>query len=297
MCVRFFLSGILALLVSLPAVAQHAIDVQQKAVAGEYYEALLLYDKMAKRRATVDATIAAGKSAWALGLADRAILEIDSVLRTSTLPAEKRARLLLSRGVIEFQEQRYQNAILFVEKTMELLPNASALRGKAWVLWGESLYALGSYGIAEKKYEHALTESADALKADVHYLLGRCQMELARFSEAKVHFESLPVTHSRTPDALRYLATIALNSGAFEDAEFWLVRGREHFPDHFIDSWVDYALARVAMHKNDSERVSEIYEEAATKFPPSDHWLNLLAAANESYHWNRRARHSGEVRK
>lgn len=272
-----------------PLYAQHAIDVQRKTLEGQHYDALLLYDKMSKRRVTIDAAIAAGKSAWALGLSERAIAEFDAVLRKPGIPDDKRARLLLSRGILEYQSERYQIAILYVEKVMNIVREPSPLRAKAWMLWGESLYELGSYGSAKEKYSTALKEASDSLLGDIHYLIGRCEVKLGQLEAARVHFESLPIMHSKTPDAIRSLASIALQLGTYDDVEFWLTRGRQQFPEYFIDSWVDYALAKVAMHKNNTDRVHEIYVQAVQKYPPSDHWLNLLSAAHESYYWQSRA--------
>ncbi len=60
------------------AFAQHSIDVQRLAAKGEYFEALANYEKLPKRRANTEAITAAARSAWGLGLSDRAIQEYDN---------------------------------------------------------------------------------------------------------------------------------------------------------------------------------------------------------------------------
>ena len=53
----------------------------------------------------------------------------------------------------------------------------------------------------------------------------------------------------------------------------------------FLDSWVDYALLQVAINQGAADEVKSIQLEASKKYPPSDHWLNLLNAAAESFVW------------
>ena len=44
-----------------PVQAQHSIEVQRLTARGEYFNALAVYEKMPKRKAGVQAVIAAGK--------------------------------------------------------------------------------------------------------------------------------------------------------------------------------------------------------------------------------------------
>jgi len=276
---------ILAALWVWPLAAQHPIDVQRKAAQGEYLEALATYDRIPKRQITTAAMISAGKAAWALSLPERATLEFDQALQDKQLGKEPRARLLLSRGIIEYQEGHYQVAILYAEKTLRLLKQPSPLQAKAWLLWGESLSQLKSYGAAEDKYEKALAGSLPSEQPEINYLLGICRMKLGRWEDARRNFEKVPLQHPRTPDSLRSLAEISLQAGRYAQAVFWLTRGRKDYPDHFLDSWVDYALVRAAAEMKDAKQVRQLQSEAQKKYPPSDHWLTLLNAAAESFNW------------
>ena len=272
-------------ILSAAASAQHPIDVQRKTADGDYIGALALYDRMPRRQVTTPAVIAAGKAAWALSLPERAMAEFDQALQDKELSGGERARLLLSRGAIEFQEGRSQVAILYAERALQLLREPSSLQAKAWLLWGESLSQLKSYGAAEDKYQKALSASLPAERPEVHYLLGVCQMKLGRLSEARQNFEQVPLEHPRTPETLRSLAELSLQEGRHAQAIFWLNKGRKDYPDQFLDCWVDYTLLRAAAQMNDAKQVRRLQEEAQNKYPPSDHWLTLLNAAAESFNW------------
>lgn len=266
------------------ASAQHPIDVQRKAAEGEYFHSLLAFEKMPKRKATTSARIAAGKSAWALGLTDRAIQEFDNALHDQTLDKVTRARLFLSRGIIEFQEERYQTALLYAQRAAAGL-ESGPLRARIWLLWGQALSKTGSLGAAKEKLTQAYTEANKEDLAEIDYLLGDCALKLGQAEAARAHFESVPLNHERTPDAIRALAKIAIDSGNMESAKFWLRRGRSDFPDNFLDSWVDYALVQVAIKERDTAAVKSIVEQAQGRYAPSDFWLNMLNAAAETHRW------------
>ena len=280
-----YLPLLAVLLQAAPAVAQHAIEIQRKTAKGDYFEALTLYERMPKRTVTSAARVAAGKAAWALSLPARAVEEFDAVLRGSDITPSDRAKLLLSRGIIEYQEGRYQTAILFAEKLSALLDSPSTYRAKAWLLWAESLSKLNSYGAAEQKYEKALAESAEEDRAEIRYLLGVCELKLGDTVKSRAQFEQIPFENERAPQAIRALAQISLDEGRVNEAGFWLRKGRSEFPEEFLDAWVDYALIQVAIKENNREDVSVIQAEAAKKYPPSDYWLTLLNAAAEAYNW------------
>lgn len=270
-----------------PALGQHSIDVQRSVAKEEFFEALKLYEKMPKRKATLDAVVAAARAAWALSLPDRAIEELELALRTEKIDPILKSRLFLSRGIIEYQEGRYQVALLYAEKATEGLDGGSPLRARAWLLWGESLLKLDSFGKAETKFTNALEEVRPEEQAHVHYMLGVCQLKLGKIDQAREHFEQIPLDSDDTPMTIRYLAMIALDQGNYQQADFWLKRGRAEFPEAFLDSWVDYALTQAAVQLDNLEEVRVIQTEASQKYPPSDHWLTLLQAAVEAYEWRR----------
>ncbi|MCO6431759.1 MAG: tetratricopeptide repeat protein [Deltaproteobacteria bacterium] len=276
---------IFGVLLTAPANAQHPIDVQRLSAKGEHFDALVAYQKLPKRRTTSEAVNAAARSAWALSLPKLAIEEFDKVLQDKNLDQVERARVYLSRGIIEFQEDRFQVAQLYAEKSLALLDEPSPLRSKVWFLWGESLERLGQYGPAEEKYAKALEESLKEEKGDIYFSLGSCQLRLGKFEKARENFEQVPLRHDKTDIAMRRLAQLALQAGQHEQAEFWLIKGRSDYPESFLDSWVDYAMLKIAIKKNDRQQAEEVTERARKQYPPSDPWLVLLESVYAQYRW------------
>jgi len=268
------------------ALAQHTSDVQRLVADRDYYEALKLYQVMPERKKTSETMIAAAKSAWAMSLPQKAIDEFEKALRDNSLTKVQRARLLLSRGVIEFQEDRFRVAILFAERVVETLNEASPLRSKAWLLWAEALSKLKSYGAAEDKYQKALKECDLEDSPNIFYALGSIQLKLGKLDESRKSFEHIPLQNANAPLAIRKLAEIALQEKKFKQAGFWLAKGKEEFPEQFVDSWVEYVLLQVAIYNGDREAVLNIQKNAENKFPPSDEWISLLNAAVEEFMWN-----------
>lgn len=284
--VPFLVSG-LAVFAPISALSQHSIDVQRAAASGEHLAALATYDRLPRRVVTAEARVAAARSAWALGLPERALAEFDEALHTEGLPAVERARLHLSQGIIHFQEGRYHVALIHAEKASAELSEPSPLRAKVRLLAAESHARLNAFGRAEEFYLSAIAEAAPEDKADIHFMLGECQRPLGKLEAARENFEKVPLRHERTPAAVRHLAEIALETGRFDSAGFWLRRGREEYADRFLDSWTDYALVRVAAHEGASAELREIRARAETTYPPSDGWLTLLVAEAEAYEWRR----------
>ncbi|MCB0354355.1 MAG: hypothetical protein KDD64_12550 [Bdellovibrionales bacterium] len=268
------------------AFADHPIEVQRKTAAGEYFDALVSFERIPSKRRTVDSQIAAAKSAWALGLSSRASADFESLVRNTKLAPVDEARIQLSRGIIEYQEKRFQVAALFSEKVVRLLKDESPLRSRAWMLWGKSLVELGAHGAAQEKFQNALLGAEGTALPEVYFHLGKAQLKLGILDEAKASFEMIPLGYERTPEAIRSLAQIAHEQHESKAVLFWLEKGRTDYPDAFLDSWVDYAMLGAAADLDDVERMREIRKEAREKYPPSDIWLTLLEAAAERSEWD-----------
>ncbi|MCB0318484.1 MAG: tetratricopeptide repeat protein [Bdellovibrionales bacterium] len=276
---------LLMLLFPITSIAQHPVEIQKKTAEGDHYRALVDFEKLPKRRRTVDARLAAAKSAWALGLVDRAAKEYDSLLRENQLSGDEVAKILISRGIIELQENRPEVAIVYADKAVKKLAQASPLRSRAWMLWGEALYDSKAYGSACQKYTKALDEALPPEKPEIEFSIGKCERQLGKYKEAINHFQRIPIYHQKTPEAVKNLAHVSLELKEYDQAAFWLAKGKQEFPSSFLDSWVDYALMQIAIHQNDSEQVKNLREQAKEKYPPSDAWFALLEAAAEAYEW------------
>lgn len=266
------------------AEAQHPVDVERKAASGDYLGALTAFDQLPRRQVTLSAQLAAARSAWALSLSARARELIDRALQDSTLQGRRRVQALFSRAAIEYQDHAYQVAILFAERAYDAA-EPGPLRARILSLWGESLYALNSYGAAEERYAAAIAEAAAEDLPDLHYLRGRTLMRLGRGKDAIASFEQVPLGHDRTPQALRALAQLSLDEGRYEAVSFWLQHGREHYPQQFLDSWVDYALLVAALRRGAHDEAGAVLRDAQGRLPASDPWLTLASAAFERSKW------------
>jgi len=267
--------------------AQHPIDIQRLSAEGDHFKALSLYELLPHRQFDTDTYVSAAKSAWALGLTKQAIALFDSVLRGDALSSEDRARITLSRGVIDFQEERYQEAALFAEKASALLPEKSPLRGRALLLLGQSLLKVGAYATAEEKLLRALADSTQSDRPEIVFALGSAQIKLGKLTDAEKSFKAVPTEDSRAPLALRSLASIALQTNQSERAQFWFERGRSSYPEAFLDSWADYGMTKAALESGNINHARAVVERAEKRFPPSDTWLILMRAALEHAEWNR----------
>ncbi len=267
--------------------AQHPIDVQRLSAEGEHFKSLSLYELLPHRQFDQGTYVSAAKSAWALGLTKQAISIFDSVLRGDSLSQEERARITLSRGVIDFQEERFQESALFAEKAATLLPEKSPLRGRALLLLGQSLLKVGAYASAEEKLLHALSDSIQSDRAEIVFALGSAQVKLGKLTDAEKSFKAVPTEDSRAPMAIRSLASIALQTNQSERAQFWFERGKSSYPEAFLDSWADYGMTKAALESGNITQARSVVERAEKRFPPSDAWLILMRAALESAEWNR----------
>lgn len=267
------------------AAAQHSIDIQRHAAEGDYFKALTEYEKLPKRRASTGAITSAARSAWGLGMPERAIEEYDRALLDEKLATIDKARIYLSRAIIEYQEERFQTSVLYAERSVGLIEESGPLLAKALIVWGKSLLRMKLYAPAEEKFNRAIDTSDFDDKPDAHFNAALAQMHLGKIDLARENLEKVPLHHEHTPQAIRFLAQLALDKKNFTEAEFWLNKGRAEYPDSFLDSWVDYVLLRTAVNAKDEAKVRSVVEEARRKYPPSDEWFVLLEAAAEAFFW------------
>lgn len=265
--------------------AQHAIEVQRLHSEAKYVESLLEYERIPKRRVSVDAIVAAGKSAWALSLPSRALQEFDAALRKRGLDSLQHAEILLSQGIIHFQEGEFEVAASYAERSIASIPPPHLLRSRALLLWGEALARLGRNAEAEARYGEALEESAAADRHNALFGLGEVRMALGKTKEAREAFESIPTTSEHAAEAVRHLAELELREHNFTRAYQWLTKGQREHAEFFLDSWVQYALVRCAVAQRDVSLVEDLRRVANERFPPSDSWITLLNAEAESFVW------------
>jgi tetratricopeptide (TPR) repeat protein len=291
---KFILAFLLGCLSSTLVFAEHPIDVQKLSAEGDHFKALAMYELLPDRRLDEDTHLAAARSAWALGMTRQASELFDAVLRGDAIDSDERARITLSRGILEYQEERYQEAVLFAEKAASLLPEGAPLRGRAMLLWGQSLYKAQAYSSAEEKLARALLDAAPSDRPDVALALGRALIKLGKLSEAEKTLKMIPASHEYAAEAVRMLASISLQTKQSERARFWIEKGRSDYTDAFLDSWADFGLVTVALESNDLPRARNVVERAERRLPPSDNWLILMQAALEQAEWKELAKGTQE---
>ena len=268
--------------------AEEPISVQLLASRGEYYQALLTYEKLPKRKVTVDSKIAAARAAWALNLHDRATELFDQALESPTLSGTDRARIYLSRGIIELQQEHYQMASLLGKKAAEQLQEEGPLKAKIQLLIGQAQFNLKNYGDAYAVLSSSVGSSDGDDEGEAQFLLGQCALSLNRLEDAETHFRAVPYGHERTAATFKKLAEVNLQLARPEKVKFWIEKGQKEYPDQFIDSWSEYALLESAIGMNDVEKMRVIRTEANQKYTPSDFWLSLINAATENKEWQLR---------
>lgn len=268
--------------------AQHPSEISRLESEGEHLKALAAYDSMAQRTSTIEATSAAARSAWALGLSDRARLEFDKIALDGASGESERARAFLSKGIIEYQEERYAEAVLYAEKAASILSSPSPLRANVFLLWAESLARQARCGQATDLYARAFGEADPMQKPDISFLRGECELSIGSDKEAKAAFLTVPLRHPRSADSVRRLAQISLAENSAAHAAFWVAKGRDLYPERFTDSWSVYVELLAAIESKDEQSVTAIAERARKRYSPSDPWITLLNAAVEEFAWQQR---------
>lgn len=278
--------------VTSSANAQAPIDIERKSADGEYMAALAMYDRMPRRIATPLSIIAAAKSAWALGLVDRAVAEYDTALRSGVLSDLEIARVHFAKAAIFLQDNKPGLSILSIDQGLGLLKDPSPLRGTMYVLKGQALAAQGLHPAAVEVLTRAKDEIGEESKIELSYLLGVSLGQVGRYADAKEELKQIPSSHERAPDGIKELIKIADAEHDCQKAAMWVAKGREVYPDAFLDGWYDYLLVEGAIAKdaNDAEsrdEINRLRDAAIAKLPASDSWLALIMAATEQHAWHK----------
>lgn len=268
--------------------AEHQIDVQRRSAEGDHFKALSIYELLPQRGMNYTTKIAAANSAWALGDRKKASALFDAVLREADVPQEQRARISLSRGIIELQEERYQECSLFAEKAVALLKDGAPLRIRGLLLLGQALAEMKRFASAEERLIEALRDAGASDRPEIALALANVQVKLGKLDDAQKVLKLVPANHEYAGTAVRLLSRIALQSENTVRAQFWLKKGRSDYEESFLDSWSDFSLTKIALRQGDIMTARGIVEAARQRFPPSDRWLILMEADLEQAEWQER---------
>ncbi|RMD85949.1 MAG: hypothetical protein D6808_04295 [Candidatus Dadabacteria bacterium] len=268
---------------------QMPVDVEKAMANKQYLAALEIYEKMPRRRRTTSSAVAAAKSAWALGLSNYAKEEFDRAIELGELkhdltPLDK-VRIFFSKAVIEFQSGNFNLCIEYCESALKLLNGEGPLKGQILMLMGDSYLKLRKYAKAEKSYTAAVKRLNGEDKVDGLYAVAWVQYNIGKYEQASRNLKKIPLYSVKSPLAIRLLALIALEKEDFERLVFWLNKGKEQFPDEFLDSWVNYALMIGYIGLDQKAEVAKLRKATSEKYPSSDPWVILLNARAEEYEW------------
>lgn len=282
------LFGGIAMMLGCAAFAEHPIEVERLNAEGRHLQALVVFEKIPARVRTAQTLIAAGKSAWALGLTKEAASYFDEALQfpEQTISSEDKARVNLMRGVIEFQEHKLDSAKLYADESLKTAADIQGLSNAVHLLLGDVLYAKNDFKGAQEHYERALINVTPSEKGEIEFRLGSALAGQRHYDAAIEAFQRVSVDSGRAPEAIREIAKLEYDSGKFEEVKFWLTKGRADYPDKFLDSWVDYLLVESALKSNNIADADEIAVRARATFPPSEGWMVLLEGTLEKAKWS-----------
>lgn len=287
---KYILAILILVLCANSVVAQHPIDVERLVAEQKDFEAITLFQKLPRRQIKSSTLVAVSKSAWILGLSEKASEYLNLALQDEELTEVERSKIIYQQALIEFQESRYREAAILIKKSLNLLQEPSPLRGLVLMLAGDTANKLNAPADVLKYYKQAADEISHDLIAEVNFRLATVAKEKGEFDEAIKLFRKLPLEHKRSAEAIRSMAEIAIDNNNPQLAANFLQKGRELYPDEFIDSWVDYVLTNAAISGGETSVVRNRRSEALTKYPASDEWITLLDATAEVYEWTEEAR-------
>lgn len=229
---------------------------------------------------SLDERIHAGKSAWALGLPDRARSWWDEALAVKEFDGTERHRTLLARAIVELQEKRYDEARRIAERTANQL-EASDLRAQLWLVIAEALKEQRALSLAEGYYRKALEDGSRGTKGEAQFLLAECLLTLGRVNEARYAFAAVATDAPEAARALRRLAELDLSQKNYDGALTWLEEGRETHADRFQDGWTSYAIISSLLAIGQSEKAQRELEQLKIRHGDADDWFLLSESAVE----------------
>ncbi len=243
---------------------------------GKYLPSLMQYKRNVDHRTLSDLLYGA-KSAWALGLVGEARAIWDEVLAHKECKGTERARALLAKSLLEFQEGNYEKARTTAEDGASLLPE-SALRGELWFVVGESLVGGEFWSLAEPYYEKALREANKERKQETLLRLATVRDKLGRVKDARKTLIQIELTSEITPKALRSLLEIDAKDSNSSGVRTWVSEGRAGYPSQFNDPEVNYRLVTALLQDGLASEASMELTKSINSSNESNVW-NILSAA------------------
>lgn len=255
-------------------------SVAEQAAHGNHFDALVTMLRNEKEPSLAD-KLAAARSAWALGLVDRARGWWEEVFAERSFRDQERYRAMLARAIMELQERHFEDARSIAEQAAQQV-GPSEIRAQLWLLIAEALKEQHALSVAERYYQRALEEGSREVKNEARFLLGECQMQLGMMNEARYSFTGVESDSPFTVQSLHRLVEIDLQQRNYEGVLTWVTEGRENFPTEFREGAMTYAeisalteLGRLA----DAERELNEFKGRENDGSP---WRALADAAVEA---------------
>ncbi len=270
----------LAVAATLSASGNSLDTVGELSRRGKHFDAIVkVYDE--KEQMTLADLLGAAKSAWALGLVDRAREYWDQALSNPDFKEDERYRAMLARSIVELQEGGFEQARSIAERAAAKL-DSSELRAQFWLVIAEALKEQKALSLAEEYYNKAIKDGEATVQTEARFLLGECELKLGRLSEARYAFASVDAGSTFTLQALRRLIEIDLTQRNYEGVLTWVNEGRESYPTEFRDGWTTYAMVSSLVELQRTDDARKELKEFRIRRSDQDTWYPLAEAAIEA---------------
>jgi len=247
---------------------------------GKHFEAMVkVYEE--KDQMTLSDRLGAAKSAWALGLVDRAREYWDEALNNPDFKEDERYRTMLARSIVELQEGGFEQARAIAERAASKL-DSSELRAQFWLVIAEALKEQKAFSLAEEYYNKAIKDGEATVQTEARFLLGECELKLGRLNEARYAFASVDAGSSYTLQALHRLIEIDFSQRNYEGVLTWVNEGRESYPTEFRDGWTTYATVSSLVELSRTEDARKELQDFKVRRSDQDTWFPLAEAAIEA---------------
>jgi hypothetical protein len=278
----------------LRSLADHPVKVERAFLQQRYFDALVAYRNIPQRRKTQKISRMAVESAWALGLSYDALKEISVIEKNFPAYMISNPDLQMIRAILYYQEgdlEAARKALLVLQESEKA---DSKLKGEGYTLNAEIAQRFHDYDLAVAYAEKALTFLPKDKQNEARILAATAHYEQGRLAEAKQLLLEVFDDHAEAPRALKLLGKIALIEGQYDQVYNLLHHSRDQYPTLKSDSWISFALAKVAMAKNDEKSLKNILLKTENDFPESETWRILMEAELEKHYRNGQGEQHGK---
>lgn len=257
------------------------LTIRELSEQGKHFEAIIRVEKDNSYR-PLGEIIAAAKSAWALSLISHARKYWDLALSHKDCVGTERARVLLARGLMEFQERNFEQARSIAEEGTSYI-NESELRGELWLLIGESLRAQELFSLSETYLDKAVSESTGHRKQEAILSLAAVKKQLGKTDDARNTLTKVELSSQVTVKALTELVHIDAQKNNAQGVRTWIQEGRKSFPSEFSSSQIGFQHVRAMLSDGLLDDAEKEIQKVSREVHADDVWLQLSRSLVEEY--------------